>query len=239
MGPVFDVNDVSPVSSFWAAALELEPTVNEENWPTLRGDPQIEFMPVPEPKTAKNRMHLDFTAGDREAQVARLVDLGATRLADHRESLDGEDYEWTVLADTAGNEFCVIRSLDDDPPDGLSFFFVVYDCEDPERASAFWAAALERKPATLTFRDTGDGTVREPEYNVLGEPNLFFTRVPEPRTAKSRLHLDWATTDLAKDVARAIGLGATHLWDQRNDWAEWTTLADTEGNEFCVVRTFE
>ena len=61
---------------------------------------------VPEPKTAKNRMHLDLTAPDPEAEVARLVELGATRVADMEEWGD----QWTVLQDPEGNEFCVAQS---------------------------------------------------------------------------------------------------------------------------------
>jgi len=61
---------------------------------------------VPEPKAAKNRMHVDLAAPDREAEVARLVALGATRVAD----MDEWGYQSTVLHDPEGNEFCVAQS---------------------------------------------------------------------------------------------------------------------------------
>ena len=61
------------------------------------------FARAPEPKTAKNRMHLDLMAHGVEAEVARLVDLGATRVADVAEY----GFTWTVMADPEGNEFCV------------------------------------------------------------------------------------------------------------------------------------
>jgi Glyoxalase-like domain len=63
------------------------------------------FAKVPEPKTAKNRMHVDMAAADRDAEVARLIELGATRVADMNEW----DYEWTVMHDPEGNEFCVAQ----------------------------------------------------------------------------------------------------------------------------------
>jgi predicted enzyme related to lactoylglutathione lyase len=64
------------------------------------------FERVPEPKSTKNRVHIDVQAGhDREAQVARLVGMGATLVADHRDLDPG----WVVLADPEGNEFCVER----------------------------------------------------------------------------------------------------------------------------------
>ena len=72
----------------------------------LGGDPTWLFARVPEPKTAKNRMHVDLAAPDREAEVARLVELGATRVAD----IDEWGYQWTVLQDPEGNEFCVAQS---------------------------------------------------------------------------------------------------------------------------------
>jgi predicted enzyme related to lactoylglutathione lyase len=74
----------------------------------LREGPQLHFNQVPEPKTAKNRLHLCLRPEtSREEEVRRLLDLGATFVADHR-SPDGPG--WAVLADPEGNEFCVLRS---------------------------------------------------------------------------------------------------------------------------------
>ena len=76
--------------------------------------PRILFLWVPESKVAKNRMHLDLNVADPEAsledrkaaidiQVDRLVELGATKIAEH----GGDDQHWTVGQDPEGNEFCV------------------------------------------------------------------------------------------------------------------------------------
>ena len=69
------------------------------------GRPRVLFQAVPEPKTVKNRVHLDVRAGAdrREAEVARLVALGATELWRASQG----PYEWVTLADPEGNEFCV------------------------------------------------------------------------------------------------------------------------------------
>jgi hypothetical protein len=116
-----DCEDALVVGQFWSAALgrPLDPDPSSEfaaigmvehrdihGW-RLSGDPTWLFSKVPEPKTAKNRMHVDLTAPDRDAEVARLVALGATRVAD----MDEWGYQWTVLKDPEGNEFCVARSL--------------------------------------------------------------------------------------------------------------------------------
>ena len=67
------------------------------------------FIPVPEGKTVKNRLHLDLipTQRSRDEEVTRLLSIGAGLVADHREP-DGTG--WVVLADPEGNEFCVERS---------------------------------------------------------------------------------------------------------------------------------
>src|SRR6266498_675804 len=83
---VFDADDPPNVGRFWAAALERELIEGDPGeWATLPGDPRIDFMKVPEGKTTKNRMHLDWSAADREAEVQRLLGLGATRLWDVKE----------------------------------------------------------------------------------------------------------------------------------------------------------
>ena len=58
---------------------------------------------VAEPRIGKNRAHLDWRTGDRPAEVARLVALGATVLAER----EMPGFGWTVMADPEGNEFCV------------------------------------------------------------------------------------------------------------------------------------
>jgi hypothetical protein len=59
-----------------------------------------------EPRVAKNRVHVDLVADNREDEIARLVDLGAKRGDDH----DEHGLSWTVLADPEGNEFCIAHA---------------------------------------------------------------------------------------------------------------------------------
>src|SRR5439155_5465743 len=97
--------------SFWSQVLE-QPLHEDDN----PGDPEalipgagLLFVTVPEPKTVKNRVHFDLQPQDRtrDEEVERLLALGAT-LVDDRRRADGTG--WAVLADPAGNEFCVERS---------------------------------------------------------------------------------------------------------------------------------
>ena len=101
----FDCTDALVVARFWAAALGTD--MDEESTPERAyveaagwGGPNMWFVRVPEPKTAKNRMHFDLRApGSIESEVERLVGLGATVVN------RGEDL--TVMRDPEGNEFCV------------------------------------------------------------------------------------------------------------------------------------
>ncbi|MFI6559673.1 VOC family protein [Streptomyces sp. NPDC050534] len=68
--------------------------------------PGLLFAPVPEGKTIKNRLHLDLRPDDQEAEVARLLALGAR----HVDVGQSDEVTWVVLADPEGNEFCVLSS---------------------------------------------------------------------------------------------------------------------------------
>jgi predicted enzyme related to lactoylglutathione lyase len=65
--------------------------------------PALGLQRVPDVTPGKNRVHIDFHTDDREAEVARLVALGASRVGQH----EYPGFAWVVLADPAGNQFCV------------------------------------------------------------------------------------------------------------------------------------
>lgn len=106
---VIDCAEHGAVVEFWAAALDYERREVNEQYVALvprepgPGKPPLLFQKVPEGKVVKNRVHLDFGADDRAAEVARLVALGATE--GPTRSLGS--ISWTVMADPEGNEFCV------------------------------------------------------------------------------------------------------------------------------------
>jgi hypothetical protein len=112
-----DCVDWSGQVRFWSQATNL---VEDPDNPNNPGDPEgllrspegalaLLFIPVPEAKSVKNRVHLDLqpTDSSRDAEVDRLLTLGASVVADHREPSGAG---WVVLADPEGNEFCVERS---------------------------------------------------------------------------------------------------------------------------------
>lgn len=111
-----DCADAYALARFWSEVTgrPLDPECrpgDEETWVELADGPTLYFNQVPEPKTVKNRVHLCLRPETtREAEVTRLLALGATPVADRREP-DGTG--WAVLADPEGNEFCVLRSASD------------------------------------------------------------------------------------------------------------------------------
>jgi predicted enzyme related to lactoylglutathione lyase len=112
-----DCRDPRPVAAFWCAALgyELDGVDDEGAWisdPSGRGWPLL-FLIVPEGKTVKNRWHLDLSPPSTMAEeVDRLLGAGASAV---RRVDEGGSF-WTVMTDPEGNEFCVLRGPDDDPP---------------------------------------------------------------------------------------------------------------------------
>ncbi|MEU8765136.1 VOC family protein [Streptomyces sp. NPDC048659] len=107
-----DCADAHGLALFWSRATgaPMDPGArpgDRETQVTLGTGLVLYFNQVPEPKTAKNRVHLCLRPDTtRDAETDRLLALGATPVADHREP-DGTG--WRVLADPEGNEFCVLR----------------------------------------------------------------------------------------------------------------------------------
>ena len=107
----FDCADAAVLGEFWAQALgeELDPGASKAFasiglHDAARTEPRWAFAQVPEGKSAKNRMHPDLITPDLEAEVERLVGLGASRQAD----IEMGTMRWTTLQDPEGNEFDVI-----------------------------------------------------------------------------------------------------------------------------------
>ncbi len=106
---VIDCNDFARMSAFWQEALRYvarEPV--DDDWVVLR-DPDgvhvnVSIQQVLERASEKNRLHFDLDSTDQEAEVERLLGIGATRHPREREP----DEDFVVLADPEGNLFCVI-----------------------------------------------------------------------------------------------------------------------------------
>lgn len=108
---------------------------------------------------------------------------------------------------------------------------VTVDCADAYELGTFWAKVLGSSLADDDFPGDPEALVEAP-----GAALLFVT-VPEPKSSKNRIHLDIQPDDRTRDeeVERLLALGATLVADHRRpNGRGWATLADPEGNEFCV-----
>ncbi len=117
MGSVFrevvvDCKDPLRVAQFWRDVLAW-PMVEDARgyyWLSATGEPTapplLVFVPVPEPKTVKNRLHLDVNPSgmDQDEELERLLALGARRV-----DVGQGDVPWVTLSDPEGNEFCLLR----------------------------------------------------------------------------------------------------------------------------------
>ncbi|MBT2422421.1 VOC family protein [Streptomyces sp. ISL-22] len=105
---------------------------------------------------------------------------------------------------------------------------VTVDAADPVALGRWWAEAL----GWVALNDSADEYEIRPDQDRL--PGLIFAPVPEGKTVKNRLHLDFRPDDQRAEVARLIALGARHA-DIGQGEQPWVVLADPEGNEFCVL----
>ena len=137
---------------------------------------------------------------------------------------------------------------------------VTFDAADPPALAAFWGELLgyvEQDPpggfdsweawavANDLPRERWDDYAARVDPDGAG-PRLYFQRVPEPKTAKNRVHLDLAVSggrgtpveerrrQVAAAVERAVAAGATTLGEVDEDDEFWVVLQDPEGNEFCL-----
>ena len=137
---------------------------------------------------------------------------------------------------------------------------VTFDAADPPALAAFWGELLgyvEQDPpggfdsweawavANDLPRERWDDYAARVDPDGAG-PRLYFQRVPEPKTAKNRVHLDLAVGGgpgtppeesralVAAAVERAVAAGATKVREVDEGDEHWVVLQDPEGNEFCL-----
>ncbi|MET9505108.1 VOC family protein [Streptomyces sp. NPDC006622] len=105
---------------------------------------------------------------------------------------------------------------------------VIVDAADPVALGRWWAEAL----GWVVVNDAADEFEIRPAPDRL--PGLLFGPVPEAKTVKNRLHLDFRPEDQRAEVDRLLSLGARHADVGQGD-VPWAVLEDPEGNEFCVL----
>ena len=109
----FDCEDPRSLARFWAEVTSYAMVEERDDFvrlqaPDKRGVRHILFFRVPEPKTTKNRMHVDLATREPEAEIERLRALGASLVdGDTPTWRTGDGTRWVVMRDPEGNEFCL------------------------------------------------------------------------------------------------------------------------------------
>ncbi|MEV5964222.1 VOC family protein [Kribbella sp. NPDC051952] len=209
-----DVTCPSSMVDFWGRLIGLTSPADNPN--VLVGDlPEktIWINKVDEPRSVKQRVHLDVLTG----AIEDLERLGATV-----QSPLTVERPWTVMEDPEGGEFCgfvretvpVYRLME-----------LVVDSVDPEAQARWWHGVVGGDFGSA------EGKTWYWLENVPGLPFPYwvFMPVPEPKTVKNRIH--WDVT--APALQPVLDAGAT-LLRPKDDDIGWTVCADPEGNEFCV-----
>jgi catechol 2,3-dioxygenase-like lactoylglutathione lyase family enzyme len=230
----FDANHPQRLARFWAEALGWtvagEADRRVQLAPTDGTTFGITFVPVPDPKTGQNRVHLDLTTtsiDDQNGTVARLLELGGR----HIDIGQSSDEDHVVLADPEGNELCIIEP-------GNRFLagcgrLGAINCDGTRQVGYFWSAALGWP---LVWDQDEETAIRAPDGTG---PLITWSGPPlMPKLGKNRLHLDVAPPPDATqraEVDRLVSLGATPIDIGQGD-VDWVVMADPDGNEFCVLR---
>jgi hypothetical protein len=229
----FDANDPLLLARFWAGTLQWDIADETQDGIVLMptdGTPfVIDFVPVPERKVGKNRIHLDLVSESPQHQaevVDRLLASGAKRIDVGQPA----DATHVVLGDPEGNEFCVVLRGEFLATTG---FIGAVVFEPAELVTGrFWADAIGWP---LVYDQDGDTAIRAPYGR-----GPFITFGPSgvaADTSKSRLQLAIAPPqdgDQEAEVERLLGLGATRI-RVRPDHGSCVVIADPDGIEFCVL----
>jgi predicted enzyme related to lactoylglutathione lyase len=243
---VLDCSDPLALSRWWARALGW--TVTYESADEVEVAPAdappeqlvLGFLPVRDPKSGTNQVHLDLAStsvGDQQRIVETLVAAGAKRV----DLGQAADALFTVLADPEGNEFCVLEPREQNTGTG-PIASIVLNSDDPAASGRFWAQASGWDVISSTEDYVGlrapDGRGPFLDFNV--SPGSGIT--PRP---KDRLHLDVApragedqeaaTAALVAAGARPVDVGQLAADGTRPDHVTWDVLVAPDGHEFCVL----
>jgi catechol 2,3-dioxygenase-like lactoylglutathione lyase family enzyme len=232
------------MAEFWTQL--LDGYVAEQKGDTCfgRGEgPELFFRREKKSPTIELPIHLDVNVPDREAELERLLGLGA-RLVETKSHQIGELSEtWTVMRDPEGNGFCI--QTPHNRPAHRYIGNITFSCAEPKRLGAFWASALgwpeeatdesliaELLAAGMDERETESFYVTR--ESPTSRPRFLFQRREKSRPDSYPIHLDFRTDDREAEIERLTVLGATFERTKSDDERTWTIMRDPERNPFCV-----
>jgi predicted enzyme related to lactoylglutathione lyase len=244
----FAADDPASLARFWSAVLGYEAEGRGESWAAVDphgGGPELFFNRLPKSPTIELPVHLDVNVPDRQAEVERLVALGAKIVVTKTQEAGELKEIWTVMRDPEGNGFCV-----QGPDSRRSHPYVgniTFSCAEPRRVvGPFWAQALGwpeqhipgdflqmLRNAHVDVDREFDAyyAIRAPDPSM---PRLLFQRREKSRPASHPIHLDLAAGDRERELERLVARGASVVETKSAGDRTWPVLRDPEGTAFCV-----
>ena len=241
----FAADDPQRLAAFWADVLGYETEPSDVDVFARGEGPDLFFKRLSKSPTIELPIHLDINVPDREAEVQRLIGLGA-KLVETKTSEAGELKEtFTVLRDPEGNGFCVQGPDPRKPQPYIGN--VTFSCAEPRRVvGPFWSEALGWPEQEIPddflqmLRNAHVDVDREfyAYYAVLNpdgaRPRFLFQRREKSRPESYPIHLDFTADDRAVEIQRLTEAGASVVETKTAGERTWTVLRDPEGNPFCV-----
>ena len=236
------------LAEFWANVLDYEVEAGGDSESARVVDSNgsglpLSFSRMPKTRTLELPIHLDVNVPDREAEIRRLLELGA-RLVETKTSAIGELSEtWTVMRDPEGNGFCV-----QEPPRTERRYLgnITFSCAAPKELARFWSEALGWPEEGVEddflqmLRDAGIDEWELSAFAVVREgertrPRLLFQRRQKSPTESIPIHLDLVADDREAEVERLTRAGAS-LKETKTTASGFTfsVMRDPEGIPFCV-----
>jgi predicted enzyme related to lactoylglutathione lyase len=239
----FSCADPKLMAEFWAEFLDGYEAGGDDDRAHATGEgTALAFNRMEKSPTIELPIHLDINVPDREAELQRLLGLGARLVETKSHSIGDLSETWTVMRDPEGNGFCI-----QSPPNTEHRLVgnVTFSCAEPVPLGRFWTGALgwPDEPTDEGFlqqlRDAGMDERELDAFYVTREsessrPRFLFQRREKSRPASYPIHLDFRTDDREADIERLSGLGASVVETKSTPSGfTWTVMRDPEGNPFC------
>ncbi|HEX6682789.1 MAG TPA: VOC family protein [Candidatus Limnocylindrales bacterium] len=229
---VIDSADVRRNAAFYKDLAGWSEERTGDGWIALRtpAGARVEFQDAPnhvQPRWPGQKhpqqAHLDFLAPDRQAAVARAIELGATRL-------DGGGETFTVLADPSGHPFCL---CDSDKAQEITLIDYGLDVPDGKAIAPFYSELLG---LPITYEgDEGAAVGDEKSFMVMFQNVADYNppRWPDPAFPQ-QFHLDIAVADIEEAERKTLALGAKLLQGGGGKDSGFRVYADPAGHPFCL-----
>ena len=239
----FAADDPQLLAEFWADVLDgYSAQEAGASWRADGDGPGLFFNQMEKSPTIELPIHLDINVPDREAELERLLQLGAKLVETKSHQIGDLSETWTVMRDPEGNGFCI-----QSPPktDARRVGNVTFSAAEPVPLGKFWAQALgwPDEPIDAGFiqqlLDNGMDPYETTSFYVTREtptsrPRLLFQRREKSRPTSYPIHLDLLSDDRDGEIARLETLGATVERERSSAEHTWVVMRDPEGNPFCV-----